>query len=282
MNGRVYDPSIGRMISADPTIPRPFYSQSYNRYAYVYNSPLAFTDPTGYCGTEWYEVVCQVTSTATNVAKQTVSAAGNAISTVGNGISHLSSEYTAGVKSATRFSIEFATHPAINLEYSIPGAGNETNILMRRSATVREIGAVTAAVLSDIWGPEISAGYDAYLADLNGESVRQMGEIFSRNYLELYTENYAINYVEHTAYVQNLEVNYLPKSVIDFINSKTTFTFDSVAGDFAWHYVWDNRLRLGKDLQDHEDPLIAAFGVVSNGPYLFPLLPSALTIETLH
>ena len=42
MNGRVYDPSIGRMISADPVM-------AGNRYAYVDNNPLARTDPSGYC-----------------------------------------------------------------------------------------------------------------------------------------------------------------------------------------------------------------------------------------
>ena len=47
MNGRVYDPSIGRFISADPTVPDPLYSQSFNRYSYVYNSPLVYIDPSG-------------------------------------------------------------------------------------------------------------------------------------------------------------------------------------------------------------------------------------------
>jgi RHS repeat-associated protein len=48
MNGRIYDPLIGRFMSADPIIQAPDNLQSYNRYAYVMNNPLAFTDPTGY------------------------------------------------------------------------------------------------------------------------------------------------------------------------------------------------------------------------------------------
>jgi RHS repeat-associated protein len=48
MNGRVYDPLIGRFMSADPFIQALSELQSYNRYAYVMNNPLAFTDPTGY------------------------------------------------------------------------------------------------------------------------------------------------------------------------------------------------------------------------------------------
>jgi RHS repeat-associated protein len=48
MSGRVYDPSIGRMISADPTIPMLEFSQAFNRYSYVYNNPLGYIDPDGF------------------------------------------------------------------------------------------------------------------------------------------------------------------------------------------------------------------------------------------
>lgn len=48
MNGRVYDPDLGRFVSADPLIQAPFESQSLNRYSYVMNNPLSMTDPSGY------------------------------------------------------------------------------------------------------------------------------------------------------------------------------------------------------------------------------------------
>ncbi len=51
MNGRVYDPRIGRFVSPDPIVQSPTFSQSYNRYAYVFNSPLSYTDPSGFAGT---------------------------------------------------------------------------------------------------------------------------------------------------------------------------------------------------------------------------------------
>jgi len=48
MNGRVYDPAIGRFLSADPFIQAPTNTQSFNRYSYVINNPLSYTDPSGY------------------------------------------------------------------------------------------------------------------------------------------------------------------------------------------------------------------------------------------
>ena len=48
MNGRLYDPLVGRMLSPDIVIQNPEYSQSYNRYSYCFNNPLRFTDPSGY------------------------------------------------------------------------------------------------------------------------------------------------------------------------------------------------------------------------------------------
>jgi RHS repeat-associated protein len=49
MNGRVYDPELGRMLSADPYVQFAGDSQSYNRYSYVLNNPLSLTDPSGFC-----------------------------------------------------------------------------------------------------------------------------------------------------------------------------------------------------------------------------------------
>jgi len=47
-NARIYDPSLGRFMTADSTVPDPFDAQSFNRYSYVRNNPLLATDPTGY------------------------------------------------------------------------------------------------------------------------------------------------------------------------------------------------------------------------------------------
>ncbi|MDR1679192.1 MAG: hypothetical protein LBR81_05370 [Prevotellaceae bacterium] len=47
MNGRVYDPVLGRMLSPDNYVQDPFNPQNYNRFGYCLNSPLKFTDPSG-------------------------------------------------------------------------------------------------------------------------------------------------------------------------------------------------------------------------------------------
>jgi len=48
MNGRVFDPNLGRFLSVDPIIGDGSDSQALNPYAYLRNSPFAGTDPTGY------------------------------------------------------------------------------------------------------------------------------------------------------------------------------------------------------------------------------------------
>lgn len=48
MNARYYMPEVGRFISADTIVPNPSNPQSFNRYSYVRNSPMNFTDPSGH------------------------------------------------------------------------------------------------------------------------------------------------------------------------------------------------------------------------------------------
>jgi RHS repeat-associated protein len=48
MNGRLYDPAVGRFLSPDIHVQEPDNSQSFNRYGYCLNNPLKYIDPSGY------------------------------------------------------------------------------------------------------------------------------------------------------------------------------------------------------------------------------------------
>ena len=67
---RFYDSAVGRFVSADSVIPPG--TQGYDRFAYVYNNPLRYNDPTGHCpmciGAALGAVFGAVTYVATSVA----------------------------------------------------------------------------------------------------------------------------------------------------------------------------------------------------------------------
>jgi RHS repeat-associated protein len=48
MNARIYDPQLGRFLSADSIVQNAGDLQSYNRYSYCGNSPLSRIDPSGH------------------------------------------------------------------------------------------------------------------------------------------------------------------------------------------------------------------------------------------
>lgn len=48
MDGRLYDPVLGRFLSADPFVQAPDNQQDLNRYSYCVNNPLNAVDPSGF------------------------------------------------------------------------------------------------------------------------------------------------------------------------------------------------------------------------------------------
>jgi RHS repeat-associated protein len=57
MNGRIYDPLTARFLSPDPFVQSPDNLQSLNRYAYVLNNPLSFTDPSGFFWKKFAKII---------------------------------------------------------------------------------------------------------------------------------------------------------------------------------------------------------------------------------
>ena len=73
MNGRMYDAKLGRFLSPDNYVQEPFNTQSFNRYGYVINNPLKYTDQSG----EFFKFILQIIAVVVTVA--VVIAAGFAI-----------------------------------------------------------------------------------------------------------------------------------------------------------------------------------------------------------
>ncbi|WP_179957628.1 FG-GAP-like repeat-containing protein [Exilibacterium tricleocarpae] len=82
MNGRVYDAEIGRFISADPFIDDRTNLQALNRYSYVQNNPLSYTDPSGY-------FLKPLLSKVAKLVKKTFKAIGNAVQSVIQGVGRM-------------------------------------------------------------------------------------------------------------------------------------------------------------------------------------------------
>lgn len=72
MNGRLYDPMLGRFMQADPLVQEPYLLQNYNGYSYVLNNPLNATDPSGqeFITFFYYFVGAAITARATGIIDQ--------------------------------------------------------------------------------------------------------------------------------------------------------------------------------------------------------------------
>ena len=55
-NARWYDPALGRFVQPDTIVPDPGNPQDLNRYSYVRNNPLKYTDSTGH----WFETIWDI------------------------------------------------------------------------------------------------------------------------------------------------------------------------------------------------------------------------------
>jgi RHS repeat-associated protein len=84
MNGRMYDPLLGRFLSPDPFVQRPDFSQSFNRYSYCLNNPLLYIDPSG----EWFLIDDLIAIVVGGVVNVVVNAVQGNIHSWGQGFSY--------------------------------------------------------------------------------------------------------------------------------------------------------------------------------------------------
>ena len=93
MNGRVYDPILGRFLSPDPFVQASDLSRNFNRYSYCLNNPLIYTDPGGENWWKWWIISDlltggMVSATVTTAVPTTfVTAAGTADALTGGMLS---------------------------------------------------------------------------------------------------------------------------------------------------------------------------------------------------
>ena len=99
---RFYDPSIGRFLTPDSTIPNWRDPQAFNRYAYVDGNPIRYTDPTGHKSCGW-NLDCQIHS-ALDKAAHAVGAAVQAASNAS--ANHLAQSWQTDIEEPWKYNVD--------------------------------------------------------------------------------------------------------------------------------------------------------------------------------
>jgi RHS repeat-associated protein len=95
MNGRLYDPLVGRFLNVDPYVQMPDYTQNFNRYSYCLNNPLKFTDPNG----EWFGIDDGIAFVIGGAVNLTVNLIQGNIDNIGEGLAAFGAGGAAGTLS---------------------------------------------------------------------------------------------------------------------------------------------------------------------------------------
>ncbi len=195
MKGRIYDPVLGRFMSADPFVQSPGNPQSFNRYAYVYNNPLKYTDPSGYFS--WKGALTGGLSggssggaSAVGVILGSPSSIGTAI---GTAIAYESRHFSEGTVTlgwnSGIYSIGVGAKGAV-MEAFLPGAGQhyvqhrivhniafspEVVNLFLKNKYAAQAGGVIAGMIN----PWAAAGFAAYNVRINGGGKNDQFKAFA-------------------------------------------------------------------------------------------------------
>lgn len=109
MNGRLYDPDLGRFLSPDDYVQIPDLSQSFNRYSYCLNNPLKYTDPSGESFL-WDDVIVGTIGFATGYLTNSISSGNWGMKSVMAGLSSAGMSvlaYNTSGMSATALNSQF-------------------------------------------------------------------------------------------------------------------------------------------------------------------------------
>jgi len=93
MNGRLYDPKLHRFLQPDNYVQDPENTQNYNRYGYVLNNPLKYTDPTGEFKINFNDIIAGVAIVVGAVLSATGVGTGVGAVLIGAGVAHFGVAY---------------------------------------------------------------------------------------------------------------------------------------------------------------------------------------------
>jgi RHS repeat-associated protein len=92
MNGRLYDPKLHRFLQPDNFVQDTSDTQNFNRYSYVLNNPLKYTDPSGELKINWNDIAAGAAIVVGTVLSATGFAAVG-IPLIGAGLAHFGAAY---------------------------------------------------------------------------------------------------------------------------------------------------------------------------------------------
>jgi RHS repeat-associated protein len=93
MNGRLYDPKLHRFLQPDNFVQDASNTQNFNRYGYVLNNPLKYTDPSGEFSINWNDVIAGVAIVAGAVLCYVPGGAAIGVPLIGAGVAHFGAAY---------------------------------------------------------------------------------------------------------------------------------------------------------------------------------------------
>ena len=183
MNGRIYDPRLGRFLQADPIVQLPNYSQSWNRYSYVINNPLAYTDPSGHIFFTAAAVVGLVAfKVKTVIVIATVIGAAAFADALVQGVP-VGQAFLAGVSAAALAAVSVGTFPK-----PVHGGFGWNLATARHVVTVAAAGGITTSLQGGKFGHGfISAGVGASVGGIPGLRELSPGRVAARTVVSAVT-----------------------------------------------------------------------------------------------
>jgi hypothetical protein len=141
MNGRLYDPKLHRFLQPDNYVQDSSNTQNYNRYGYVLNNPLRYSDPTGEF--TWSDLIAAVSIVVGTALVVFSNGAASAIGWkfIGAGIAHFGA--TAAIVMNNGGSWDAASNyvgfssPTINIKTGWGDSKSDTNGVIQQDPVVK-------------------------------------------------------------------------------------------------------------------------------------------------